>query len=101
MISTDMLMLLVPLLAVLLEVSWRFSAGEREEVMDPSEVPVSQSHPEPCTVAPTWRARALAVDADAHGQLCRHGQEVLLQSALHQPLLLVRHQCHLLLRGFP
>ena len=43
----------------------------------------------------------MAVDLDAHGQLCRHGQEVLLKCPLHQPLLLLCHQGHFLLRRFP
>ena len=43
----------------------------------------------------------MAVDPDAHRQLCRHGQEVLLKCPLHQPLLLLCHQGHLLLGRLP
>lgn len=39
----------------------------------------------------------LAIDPDVHGQLGCHGQEVLLKSSLHEALLLVSHQGHLLL----
>lgn len=42
----------------------------------------------------------LAVDPDVHGQLGRHGQEALLHSSLHEPLLLVNNQSHLLFWRF-
>lgn len=40
-------------------------------------------------------------DLDVHGELGGHGQEVVLKRVLHQPLLLLRCQGHLLLRGLP
>lgn len=39
------------------------------------------------------------VDFDLHGDLPGHAKEVALQRLLHQPLLLLRHPRHLLLRG--
>lgn len=41
----------------------------------------------------------LVVDADVHGHLGSHGQQVVLQRSLQQSLVLLGRQSHLLLRG--
>lgn len=41
-----------------------------------------------------------AVDFYIHGQLGRHGQEVVLQGVLHYSLLLLCHHSHLFFRRF-
>ena len=45
--------------------------------------------------------RTSVVEFDVEGQLGGHGQQVLLQSVLHNPLLLLHHHHILLLRRLP